>query len=185
MGKIVSVDINGRRYGVRHLNPMEAYRFYRDVASRKDSGDMARTGIAAIMRCVTPSGLPLDSDQAVNEHFSGYPADMLPLAGAAVMELVGGLDAEIGRYNAEIRELFRPLRKKRTGITVPAGWELYSFFGRLVNAGLCSYEALLSDELAIADIFAMHRILDWKDYCAAVALEKAETAGQKNMKWRT
>ena len=46
---------------------------------------------------------------------------------------------------------------------VPDGWSAASFFGRVAIAGLCSYAELANGLLGVADVFEMHRMLDYRD----------------------
>lgn len=60
-------------------------------------------------------------------------------------------------------------------IEIPDGWNAAAFFGRIVTAGLCRYAELKSSELSAKDVFNMHRILDFQEYCRAKAVDMAKT----------
>lgn len=55
--------------------------------------------------------------------------------------------------------------RQSDGVVIPEGWQKYSFFGRIVNAGLCSYSDLVGGKIDVKAVFEMHRMLDFQDYC--------------------
>lgn len=57
-------------------------------------------------------------------------------------------------------------------VEIPREHRKWSFFGRIVRAGLCSYTELRSGEVGIEDVFAMHHILDVDDYANAVLMQR-------------
>lgn len=63
-------------------------------------------------------------------------------------------------------------------IEVPEGWGATAFYSRLVAAGVCRFESLVAEPMAggmtVRQAFDLHRMLDWRDYCEAVVLEKGK-----------
>ena len=175
MENIAQVIIHGRAYSVRLFNPIDAYRFYSKWCSDRDQPKHGCTfGLVALRRCRTPSGDALESDSELNGYFRQYPQDMIPLAYEALSLLVMEFKNELERYLKEYRLLMQQMGKRPQQMKVPAGWEYESFFGRVVMAGLCRYLELREGGVSIPAVFEMFRLLDWKDYCTGVALERAE-----------
>ncbi len=183
MGNAVQVTVNGRLYFVQRFNPMDAYRFYAAWGTSRDKPKHDYTlGLAALRRCCAPSGESLEPVDAMNSHFSNYPEDMIPLSYAAQSVLIEEFKIELERYLKANQLLMQQLRKRPQKLKVPPGWECESFFGRIVVAGLCRYGELRSGDISIPTVFEMFRLLDWKDYCTSVALERAEANKPKVMR---
>ena len=64
---------------------------------------------------------------------------------------------------------------------IPDGWRRALFFGRLANAGLCTYGELRQGKLTLRDIFDMHRMLDFTDYLQAKAMGEAQASSGKEV----
>ena len=65
-------------------------------------------------------------------------------------------------------------------VAVPEEWRATSFFGRIVTAGLCAYAQLSDGSLDMEDIFEMHRMLDFEEYCEAESRELASRKSREN-----
>ncbi|MDR1534724.1 MAG: hypothetical protein LBU64_06435 [Planctomycetota bacterium] len=65
-------------------------------------------------------------------------------------------------------------------LEVPEGWEGISFFGRLVNAGVCRLRDLTREPaeggLTVREVFDLHRMLDWKLYGEITLAERRKAA---------
>lgn len=178
MERIVEHTINGRMYGVRLFNPFEAYRICsRWLTPSRDAKEEASIGMEALRRCIAPDGRRMSSAEDIDEHFSEYPGDMLPLAIAARKILVREFSEGMERYFKERDALLRRHSRKQPKTKVPPGWEIYSFFGRLTSAGLCSFTDLLNGSFTFADVLEMQRIADWDVYCSYEAAERAKAGG--------
>lgn len=60
------------------------------------------------------------------------------------------------------------------GVTLPDGWGRIAFFGRLVNAGICSFTELARPGLSPRHVFDMHRMLDMRELCQRKPEAKAK-----------
>lgn len=60
---------------------------------------------------------------------------------------------------------------------IPEGWEGTAFLERVLSAGYCRIDKILDGTVSIADVFAMHEILDYRDFRELKAREKVRGAG--------
>jgi hypothetical protein len=65
----------------------------------------------------------------------------------------------------------------------PEGWGGIAFFARLVNAGVCGIGELArppaTGGLTIRQVFDLHRMLDWRDYCDSEIAERSKQHGRR------
>lgn len=170
------IRVNNRIYELRLLPPMDAYDFFVEYSCGPSRIDVKRK---AISRCVTPDGGILDTSDGFNDWFSVYPGDLMPLGDLAAGKLAADFGEKMSVYRREHQQLWRGVKQQNVSKT-PNGWSKIAFFGRLINAGHCTFDKLVDGTITLEHVFEMHRMLDLQDYY----IHKAFEAQKAQMKRR-
>lgn len=88
MEMMQKTTVNGREYGVRMFDALEAFQYLHNlILARAVGRGLTGLGRIALGRCVDPKGRDLSNDEDFRASFADNPADMLELERKAIETL--------------------------------------------------------------------------------------------------